>query len=211
MTALLLLGPATPMLFQGQEFAASAPFLYFADHSPELAPLVAKGRKEFLSQFPGIADSESAPYLASPHAEETFFRCKLDLTERAKHRQAYALHRDLLRLRRTDPVFSQPRGEGVDGAVLSQDAFVLRFFGGDSEDRLLLINLGSDLLVAPVAEPLLAPKAGSEWKVTWSSESPKYGGLGILPVITDTGWRVVGQAAFVFSCRSLRSGPDSKS
>ena len=40
MTALLLLGPWTPMLFQGQEFAASSPFNYFADHNSELAPLV---------------------------------------------------------------------------------------------------------------------------------------------------------------------------
>src|SRR5690606_38790927 len=51
MTALLLLGPQTPMLFQGQEYAASSPFFYFADHNPELARLVAKGRAEFLAQF----------------------------------------------------------------------------------------------------------------------------------------------------------------
>src|SRR5262249_40123934 len=45
LTALLLLGPGTPMLFQGQEFMASSPFLYFADHEPKLARLVAAGRK----------------------------------------------------------------------------------------------------------------------------------------------------------------------
>src|SRR2546421_7476360 len=49
MTALLLLSPGTPMLFQGQEFASSAPFNYFADHNPDLAELVAKGRCEFLA------------------------------------------------------------------------------------------------------------------------------------------------------------------
>ena len=47
MTALLLLGPATPMLFQGQEFGASSPFFYFADHHADLAQLVAKGRGDF--------------------------------------------------------------------------------------------------------------------------------------------------------------------
>src|SRR5206468_2776701 len=46
LTALLLLSPGTPMLFQGQEFAASTPFLYFADHNPDLARLVAQGRRE---------------------------------------------------------------------------------------------------------------------------------------------------------------------
>src|SRR5207302_390145 len=56
LTALTLLGPATPLLFQGQEFGSSAPFLYFADHEPGLAGAVRKGRREFLSQFPRIAD-----------------------------------------------------------------------------------------------------------------------------------------------------------
>src|SRR4029077_7133357 len=59
LTALLLLGPATPMLFQGQEFGASTPFLFFADHGPELSRLVAEGRKKFLSQFSGIDTQES--------------------------------------------------------------------------------------------------------------------------------------------------------
>src|SRR5262249_35756148 len=48
MTALLLLGPSTPMLFQGQEFAASNPFLYFADFDADLAAAVRRGRGEFL-------------------------------------------------------------------------------------------------------------------------------------------------------------------
>ncbi|MFO0822938.1 MAG: hypothetical protein U0792_07430 [Gemmataceae bacterium] len=51
MTALLLLLPGTPMLFQAQEFAASTPFWYFADHTPELAKLVRTGRTEFMRQF----------------------------------------------------------------------------------------------------------------------------------------------------------------
>jgi hypothetical protein len=52
MTAFLLLMPGIPMLFQGQEFAASNPFLYFADHNAELDRAVRKGRREFLGQFP---------------------------------------------------------------------------------------------------------------------------------------------------------------
>ena len=54
LTALLLLQPQTPMLFQGQEFGARSPFLYFADHKPELAKLVRDGRLEFLAQFPSF-------------------------------------------------------------------------------------------------------------------------------------------------------------
>ena len=102
MTALLLLGPGTPMLFQGQEFAASTPFLYFADHNPELAKLVAKGRREFLEQFPSIARPESTACLANPASETTFTKCKLDFSERERNATHYALHRDLLKLRRED-------------------------------------------------------------------------------------------------------------
>src|SRR5947209_3361444 len=76
-TAVLLLGPGTPMLFQGQEFSASTPFLYFADHKPELAEQVARGRAEFLAQFPSLASPEMQERLASPEKWETFARCKL--------------------------------------------------------------------------------------------------------------------------------------
>src|SRR5204862_8105538 len=71
-TALLLLGPGTPMLFQGEEFAASSPFLYFADHEPGLARLVAAGRKVFLKQFPTIAGLESDSRIADPADQGTF-------------------------------------------------------------------------------------------------------------------------------------------
>ncbi len=212
MTTLLLLGPATPMLFQGQEFAASTPFLYFADHNAELAPLVAEGRKTFLSQFGSIANPESVQYLHSPHAEDTFARCKLDFSERGKNAGVYELHRDLLRLRHQDPVFSKPHAGGVDGAVLGPNAFVLRFFGKDSQDRLLLVNLGTDLRVAPVAEPLLAPRAGTVWQLLWTSESPNYGGSGTDPELTKQSWHIFGQAACVFGSRMTdpQAGAESR-
>src|SRR6185503_1281405 len=116
-TALLLLGPSTPMLFQGQEFGASTPFFYFADHHPELAKLVLEGRRRFLRQFPSIA-AECEEVQFDPASEETFRTCKLDWSEREKHSNIYALHRDLLHLRRSDPVFAHPRRGGMDGAVL---------------------------------------------------------------------------------------------
>ena len=111
MTALLLLGPGTPMLFQGQEFAASAPFLYFADHNPELAKLVAQGGRSFLKQFPSIASPEAAgDARRNPEREETFLRCKLDFADRERRKDIYDLHRDLIRLRRQTPHFSQGPG-----------------------------------------------------------------------------------------------------
>jgi maltooligosyltrehalose trehalohydrolase len=202
MTALLLLGPATPMLFQGQEFAASAPFNFFADHRPELAVLVRKGRASFLQQFPSLTTPEFQDQFIDPGALETFEHCKLDFTERQTHREAYALHRDLLRLRREDAVLRAPRRGGVDGAVLGPAAFVLRFFGQDNDDRLLIVNLGVDLHLEAAPEPLLAPPEASRWYILWSSEHPRYGGCGTPPPEGEDNWSLLGHAAVVLAPRT---------
>jgi maltooligosyltrehalose trehalohydrolase len=200
LTALTLLAPGTPLLFQGQEFGSSSPFLFFADHGPELAKLVRQGRAEFLAQFPSLAAVEKRQSFPDPGDPATFERCKLDHSERETHRAIYHLHLDLLKLRREEPVFGAQRRQAVDGAVLSSEAFVLRFFGGVGDDRLLLVNLGIDLHLDPAPEPLLAPPADSEWTILWSSEDPKYGGNGTPPLEappldTDDNWRIPGQAA----------------
>ena len=118
MTALLLLGPSTPMLFQGQEFTASSPFLFFADFEPDLAAAVRSGRGEFLLQFPSIARLRAAGTLDDPGRSTTFERCKLDFAERETHAAVYALHIDLLRMRREDAAFRAQGRDGVDGCGL---------------------------------------------------------------------------------------------
>ena len=178
LTAVMLLGPGTPMLFQGQEFAASSPFLYFADFQGDLARLTAQGRAKFLSQFPSLAQPDMQARLRDPADPETFARSKLDLSERQRHAGMSALHRDLLRLRHEDPVFQAQRRGGLDGAVLGPEALVLRFFGAQADDRLLVVNLGRDLPLQPASEPLLAPPKGMVWKTLWSSEDPRYDGGG---------------------------------
>jgi maltooligosyltrehalose trehalohydrolase len=208
-TALLLLAPQTPMLFQGQEFASSAPFLYFADHVPELSKLVDAGRKEFLSQFPSINTSEGFSQLSTASERITFERCKLDLSERRKHPWAYALHKDLLALRRADRCFSAQQRGKVDGAVLSAHAFVLRYFGEEGDDRLVLVNFGYDLNLNPAPEPLLAPPLNEEWRVLWSSEHPTYGGAGTPPLETADSWRIPGEATVVMAPQSVTAGRTS--
>ena len=200
MTALFLLMPSTPMLFQGQEFAASAPFLYFADFEGDLAEAVRKGRAEFLTQFPSILDYESHATLDNPGDPHTFARCKLDMREREAHAGAYALHRDLLQLRREDEAFQSQRAGALDGAVLSPATFALRFFTKDhADDRLLIINLGPDLNRDSFAEPLLAPPAGRAWDIRWCSEHAKYGGSGTPPLWNNGCWRISGETAFVLA------------
>jgi maltooligosyltrehalose trehalohydrolase len=206
MTALLLLMPGTPMLFQGQEFAASAPFLYFADFDRELTAAVRNGRAEFLTQFPSIVDFQRRGTLADPGAAGTFERCKLNFDERVTHASAYALHRDLLRLRRENSAFTLQQTGTVDGAVISQSAFVLRFFTpGHVDDRLLVVNLGGDLGRSTIPEPLTAPPLRTDWALQWSSEDPAYDGGGTPDLFPDGCWQIPAESTVV-----LRPGPRCK-
>src|SRR5262249_17096901 len=102
MTAVLLLGPWTPLLFQGQELEGSTPFLFFADFDGEVAAAVRKGRAEFLSQFSSVQDFMTTSSLDDPCDPRTFERCRLDSRDRDTNSFAYALHFDLLRIRRED-------------------------------------------------------------------------------------------------------------
>ncbi len=200
MTALLLLSPGTPLLFQGQEFAASAPFVYFADHEPDLSALVREGRMNELRHFRRLAGSNGLAHFDDPCDGATFEKCKLDWQELDAHCQHYALHRDLLRLRRDDPVFAAQRAERIHGAVIAPEAFLLRYLGDDGDDRLLLVNLGRDLDWRPITEPLLSPPQDSEWQIIWSSEDPCYGGLGTAP-LDVRGWYLHGHAAVVLAAQ----------
>lgn len=189
MTAWLLLGPETPLLFQGQEFASSKPFQYFADHVPELAKGVKAGRLEFRKLFPN-----SRAVIADPEAENTFRNCVLDWDECVTHTWSLRLHRDLIALRKADSLIGNAARGNYDGAVLSNSAFLLRYFGMGT-DRLLIVNLGGTLACDSAPEPLLAPPDGSVWKTCWSSEDIAYGGRGTEPVGPEGKWIMPGEAA----------------
>jgi maltooligosyltrehalose trehalohydrolase len=196
MTALLLLGPWTPMLFQGQEFGASSPFIFFTDVGDgPMREAIRKGRFQFLAQFPSLAANEVQKRLPAPSDPKVFASCKLDFSKRKKNKEFYDLHVDLLRLRREDSRFHEQRLGGVDGAVLGPASFVLRYFSkGNSDDRLLVVNFGERRVLTPAPEPLLAPPLGLEWETLWSSESVSYGGPGVVTVARQDGWTLPAEA-----------------
>ena len=199
LTAINLLAPQTPMLFMGQEYGASNPFLYFVDFGGhEIGPKVRQGRQAFLGQFPSYASDEAKASMFDPNDPMTFERSKLGRGERSAHAPLYRLCRDLLRLRREDLVFSAQSRENIDGAVLSEQAFVLRYFEETGYDRLVVINLGADLHFVPAPEPLLASQPEGYWTLLWSSDHPQYGGPGIVNPLTDEGWHIPAESATVF-------------
>jgi maltooligosyltrehalose trehalohydrolase len=201
MTGLLLLLPSTPMLFQGQEFCTSSRFLYFAHHDGELAEAVRKGRAGFVAQFPSAATAQAQALMERPDDRATFEVCKLRWEEWTANQQCWMLHRDLLALRRSDFAFPLRRDSAaIDGAVIAQDAFVLKYLAANARDeRLLVVNLGPDLVERSLAEPLVAPPDAHVWTMRWSSEDVAYGGAGAYPVVTPEGWRVPGNSTTVLA------------
>jgi maltooligosyltrehalose trehalohydrolase len=195
MTALLLLGPWTPLLFQGEEFGASSPFMFFADiGDASVRDAIRKGRAEWLAPFLSLTKEQALTTLPAPDDPKVFARCKVDFAEREKNRQLYDLHIDLLKLRREDSRLRQQIPAGIDGAVLGSASFVLRYFSQESDDRLLLVNFGERQVLHPASEPLLAPPSGCTWEMLWTSESPRYGGAGSPITATPEHWILPGEA-----------------
>ncbi|HKO89215.1 MAG TPA: malto-oligosyltrehalose trehalohydrolase [Burkholderiales bacterium] len=196
--ALQLLSPQTPMLFMGEEFSASSPFTFFADHKAALRRAVHKGRKEFISQFPSYATPNAQAKVPDPGDETTFRNCKLNFDERQTNQQAYVYYKELLALRRSDPVIAKQDRFAIDGAVLTEKAFVLRWFDAEVGDRLLLVNLGDEADLHPAPEPLLAPPPDRNWSFNWSSEAPHYGGFGAVNPLKEKGWCLPAESAVFF-------------
>ncbi|MBW9052452.1 malto-oligosyltrehalose trehalohydrolase [Rhizobium mesosinicum] len=205
MTALLLLGPQTPMLFQGQEFGASSPFFYFADQIGEFEAIVRNGRLDFLRQFPNLEDEAFSFVMPKPDDRSTFDRSKLDWSAFDGNSHIVALHRDLLRVRRESEVFAPGRDElraSIDGNVLSRSAFLLRYFAANATDeRLLIVNFGEHLPVSSLADPLFAPPEDCQWNVEWSSEDFAYGGCGKRSIDVQRRWVLDANSALVFAPR----------
>ena len=99
--ACLLLSPQVPMLFMGEEFAASTPFMFFCDFGPELALSVSNGRRQEFKRFAAFASDAAVAHIPDPNAESTFRASKLKWHERQSppHRARLRLIRDLLALR----------------------------------------------------------------------------------------------------------------
>jgi maltooligosyltrehalose trehalohydrolase len=108
----VLLAPSPPLLFMGEEFAASTPFLFFCDFGPDLAAAVTSGRRREFARFTRFRDSQTQARIPDPNSDDTFASSKLDWQEvdLAPHREWLAHYRDCIGLRRAHIV---PRLSGI--------------------------------------------------------------------------------------------------
>lgn len=176
-SAVLLFAPETPLLFMGQEFAASTPFLFFTDHHAELGRLITKGRRKEFSGFRAFTEPELRESIPDPQAESTFLASKLRLEERSSHAGIYRLYQALLRLRQADLVLAvQDRQRTHTQAIGVHLLVVYRWHEG--EHRLLLANFGAATRLPIVDLPVPAALHGRPWRLLLSTADRRFGGSG---------------------------------
>lgn len=148
--ALLLCVPETPMLFQGQEWAASAPFQFFTDHNEDLGRAVTEGRREEFRHFAAFADPEARDRIPDPQAESTFTTSKLDWSERDRepHASTLRLFRSLTNLRRSEPALRNGQMQSAVAFPLSDQTLLLRRNATDGPSLLVCVHLGGSAEVS---------------------------------------------------------------
>ena len=177
--AIYLLSPHIPMLFMGEEWSASTPFLFFCDFEDDLAPLVTQGRRAEFAKFPEFSDPETRDRIPDPVAEGTFrdSALKWEELDDPGHTAHLGLYRDLLALRARE-IVPRLRGTNEGGAfrIVGERGLVVAWTLSDGSALTLLANLGPEsvsgfekpegrLLYATGGEPsggALAP-----WSVAW--------------------------------------------
>ncbi|HEX6911497.1 MAG TPA: malto-oligosyltrehalose trehalohydrolase [Longimicrobium sp.] len=175
-SALLLLSPYTPLLWMGQEWAASTPFQYFTDHPPELGRRVTEGRRKEFGRFSAFADPAVRERIPDPQAPETFTRSRLRWDERARmpHAGVLALYRELLRLRRAHPALRRRDRGGFAVAALGAHALSLRRVAEDGRALLLVVSFEGPLSV----DLGRREETAGRWELLLSSEEARFGGEG---------------------------------
>jgi maltooligosyltrehalose trehalohydrolase len=151
LAAVLLFLPMTPMLFMGEEWAATTPFQYFTDHEPELGKLLSRGRREEFKTFKAFSGAAAREPIPDPQAPETFQRSKLQWHERElpPHASMLALYKKLIALRRADPVLRAVTRDRLETEGHGSLLIVRRW--SNAGERVLVANLGPDALAPDVA------------------------------------------------------------
>jgi maltooligosyltrehalose trehalohydrolase len=160
----VILSPFLPLLFMGEEYGETAPFLYFVSHSdPDLIRAVQEGRKE---EFAAFGWREEPP---DPQAEETFERSRLrqDLMKEGRHAEIYSFYKELIRLRKTVPALARPSKLDVEVTALEGDEVILVRRGGEV---VIAFNFAREARKVPPPE--------GRWETVLDSAAERWGGAG---------------------------------
>jgi maltooligosyltrehalose trehalohydrolase len=186
LTLVLLLAPETPLLFMGQEWAASTPFQYFTDHDERLGALVREGRRREFRHFRAFADASRRARIPDPQADATFDASRLQWAEidEPSHARMLALYRDALRFRRTLAPGGAAGGPEVAWAAAPATGVILRRVRHDGSMAILVACLKEGGVVD--MSSVFAPLTGRAWQVALTTEDPRYA-VGALPLRLQSG------------------------
>jgi maltooligosyltrehalose trehalohydrolase len=177
-TVVLLASPEPPLLFMGQEWAASAPFLYFTDHHPELGRQVTAGRREEFRHFSAFAGARAREEIPDPQAESTFLASKLDWSEREEERHAAVLrlHQELLALRAGEPAMATAGREDSAAAAVGEGGLVIRRTSRDGPAILAVVRLAGAGTIDLRGLPAMAPRNRRRFETILTTEEPRFAG-----------------------------------
>jgi len=168
----VLLSPYIPLLFMGEEYGEVAPFLYFVHHGDEgLIEAVRKGRKEEFAAFGWEGE------IPDPQDEGTFLRSRPDpaLRESGNHALLLALHRELIRIRKTDPALSRTDRESMEVSSFETEHALVVLRRNGSAQTAAVFHFGDVQGTLPLSLP------GGPWEKVLDSSDARWGGPGGAP------------------------------
>jgi maltooligosyltrehalose trehalohydrolase len=181
--ATFLLAPSPPLLFMGEEWAASTPFQFFCDFEPELARAVTEGRRSEFGSFAAFSDPEQRERIPDPSAAATFERSKLawDELEREPHRAWLAYYRRLLAIRRDEiaPRIVDLTGSDASFETIGECGLSARYRTRDGTALVLEANFGgreqggfrsipSGYVIFSTHDPTYSNNVAPPWSVRWT-------------------------------------------
>jgi maltooligosyltrehalose trehalohydrolase len=143
-SALLLLSPTIPMLFMGEEWGSTTPFLFFTDHNHDLAQLVREGRRREFQHFAAFQDEARREAIPDPNAASTFQASVPDQREAENPAQAQVLdlHKRLLKLRHAQIIPGIPGCRSTGARALGNKAVIGTWRLGNGTGLALASNFG---------------------------------------------------------------------
>ncbi len=189
-TVLLLCAPELPLLFMGQEWGATSPFLFFADHRPDLAKLVTAGRRREFADFPAFSDVHARQRIPDPQEPTTFLRSRLNWSEctHEPHALTLRLYQRLLELRRTEPLLRATTWAGFAAAAIGEHGLVLLRTAADANALLVVIHLhGAGTIHLGTASVWRAVPAQLRWEIALCTEEPPFAPDPLPPVVDLAG------------------------
>ncbi|OUM08033.1 malto-oligosyltrehalose trehalohydrolase [Pseudomonas syringae] len=155
-TTLLLLSPMIPLMFMGDEWAASEPFLFFTSHHGELADAVREGRRKEFADFAAFADPEKREHIPDPNDIKTFEASRpafaavdLETDKGLDHRHWVDFYTRLLALRHQEIIPRLPGARFLDTRVVGDKAVSARWTLGDGSVLCIDLNLSENAVTAP--------------------------------------------------------------